>query len=105
MAKRHLLTAGLLGLLVCGTSAASEHVVIQKDKQFSETAMTIKSQDTIVFKNADPVVHNIFSTSEVLTFNETQDPGDETRVTASTKGEVLVRCAIHPKMKLTVRVE
>ncbi len=105
MAKRYLSTVGLLGLLVSGASAASEHVVTQKDKQFSEDALTVKAEDTIVFKNADPVVHNIFSTSEALTFNVTQDPGEETKVTAATKGEIVVRCAIHPKMKLTVRVE
>jgi plastocyanin len=105
MAKRHLLTAGLLGLLVSGISEASEHVVIQKDKQFSKDALNVKSDDIIVFRNDDPVVHNVFSTSEALTFNVTQSPGEETRVTAGAKGEILVRCAIHPKMKLTVRVE
>jgi plastocyanin len=105
MPKRYLLTAGLLGLLVSGASAASEHVVIQKNKEFSVTDLTVEPEDSIVFRNDDPVVHNIFSKSEVLTFNATQDPGEETRVTASAKGTFLVRCAIHPNMKLTVRVE
>jgi plastocyanin len=104
MTKQPLLAAGLLGFVV-SLASASEHVVVQKDKKFSEADLTIRSKDTIVFKNDDPVVHNIFSNSDVLTFNATQDPGEETKVTADTKGTFLVRCAIHPKMKLTVRVE
>lgn len=94
-----------LYLLLSLTALASEHVVIQKEKTFSETTLTVHPGDTIVFKNDDPVVHNIFSKSDVVTFNDTQDPGDETRVTVETTGTFVVRCAIHPKMKLSVRVE
>jgi plastocyanin len=85
--------------------ASSEHVVVQKDKTFSHSTLSVQSGDTIVFKNDDPVVHNIFSKSDVVTFNEMQDPGDETKITTEAAGTFVVRCAIHPKMKLTVRVE
>jgi plastocyanin len=92
-------------LLLSASAAASEHVVSQKEKTFSRSTLTIRSGDTIVFKNDDPVVHNIFSKSDVVTFNDTQNPGEETKVTVEETGSFVVRCAIHPKMKLTVQVE
>jgi plastocyanin len=104
ISNTRLATAATL-LLLAVEAAASEHVVAQKDKNFSQSALTVKSGDTIVFKNDDPVVHNIFSKSEILKFNVMQDPGEETKVEADAAGTFVVRCAIHPKMKLTVRVE
>ena len=74
-------------------------------KNFSVTTMTVKAGDTILFKNDDPVVHNIFAKSDVKTFNVTQNPGEETPITTDAAGTFVVRCAIHPKMKLTVKVE
>jgi plastocyanin len=44
-------------------------------------------------------------TRDVKTFNVTQNPGEETPITVDAAGSFVVRCAIHPKMKLTVRVE
>ncbi len=94
-----------LFLTLSAAAEASEHVVVQKEKNFSVSTIAVRSGDTILFKNDDPVVHNIFAKSEVKTFNVTQNPGEETRVTADSTGTFVVRCAIHPKMKLTVRVE
>ena len=99
------LTTAAAFLLASAAAAASEHVVVQKEKTFSHSTLAVHSGDTIVFKNEDPVVHNIFSKSEVMTFNDMQDPGEETRVTVDDAGTFVVRCAIHPKMKLTVHVE
>lgn len=92
-------------LLLAIAPAATEHVVTQKDKNFSHSTLTVRSGDTIVLKNEDPVVHNVFAKSEVVTFNAMQDPGDQTKITVETTGTFVVRCAIHPKMKLTVKVE
>jgi plastocyanin len=99
-----LATASIF-LLLSTAAAASEHVVVQKEKTFSHSTLAVRSGDTILFKNDDPVVHNIFSKSEVMTFNVMQDPGEETKVEVEAAGSFVVRCAIHPKMKLTVRVE
>jgi plastocyanin len=92
-------------LLLTLAPAATEHVVTQKDKNFSHSTLSIRSGDTIVLRNEDPVVHNVFAKSDVVSFNAMQDPGDETKITVETTGTFVVRCAIHPKMKLTVKVE
>jgi plastocyanin len=102
--NRRLATAAL-ALAISAAAFAAEHVVVQKEKNFSVTTMSVKAGDTILFKNDDPVVHNIFAKSDVKTFNVTQNPGEETPITADAAGTFVVRCAIHPKMKLTVKVE
>jgi plastocyanin len=102
---RYSTAAAALFLAIAAAAIASEHVVVQKEKNFSVTTLAVRTGDTILFKNDDPVVHNLFAKSEVKTFNVTQDPGEETPITTDTAGSFVVRCAIHPKMKLTVKVE
>jgi len=92
---------------VCGalTALAAEQNITQKDKLFSPATVTIKKGDTLVFENDDDVVHNIMSTTGGSEFNlGAQKPGAKVSQTFSKAGEVLVICAIHPRMKLTVNV-
>jgi plastocyanin len=85
---------------------AGEVEVTQRDKNFLPQQVSLKVGDTIVFKNEDPIIHNMFSRSEPNDFNlKLQKPGEDMRQTFQAPGEVLVRCAIHPKMKLLVTVE
>jgi plastocyanin len=51
------------------------------------------------------VPHNIISTSTGNEFNlGSQPPGAATDVTFKQAGDVQVICAIHPRMKMTVKV-
>jgi plastocyanin len=55
--------------------------------------------------NDDSIPHNIMSTSGGNEFNlGSQPPGASTDVTFKESGDVLVICAIHPRMKMTVKV-
>lgn len=86
--------------------AASSHKIGQKNKQFSRSEMTIRTGDTVVFKNDDQVTHNVFSRSDGNAFNvKTQSPGTSTPVRFNREGKVEVRCAIHPQMKLVIHVQ
>jgi plastocyanin len=85
---------------------AADHEVIQKDKVFSQEAITVNAGDTVTFKNEDDVAHNLFSKSDSKVFEiPKQPPGSKEAVTFDKAGEVKIRCAIHPKMKLTVTVK
>jgi len=100
---RLAVTAGL----IAGTTVAfaAEHSVGQKGKVFSETSLKIKRGDTVVFVNDDNVTHNVLSNSPGDQFNlGAIGPGNSTPVTFDKAGEVLVVCAIHPTMKLTLTV-
>lgn len=100
-----LATFGIAATALAITTGTS-HLIDQKDKTFSQETIKVKLGDTIEFKNSDSVVHNVFSNTKGLEFDlRTQQPGKSSVVTFDKPGTCEVRCAIHPKMKLTVEVE
>ena len=104
--RNAIVSATLLLFPMASTADAGDHVVVQKDKAFSPVQLTIKSGDTITFKNDDPVNHNVFSETKGLEFSlKSQKPGESDTVTLNGVGTVEVRCAFHPAMKLVVTVE
>jgi plastocyanin len=95
-------------MLVALTPAAhaTEVVVDQQNKEFSQKSVSIKVGDSMKFVNKDDMVHDVHSTSDGYDFDlGAQKPGSETSYTFDKPGKVKVRCAIHPKMKLEVTVE
>lgn len=95
--------AGLAGAI---PGFAEVHEIRQKDRAFSQTEITIKLGESIVFKNSDEVTHNVFSVSSGMEFDiRRQAPGGSSTVPFNKEGVAEVRCSIHPKMKLLVRVK
>jgi plastocyanin len=102
--------AGLLGLIFGGTLAAfavPQYVVSQKGREFRPTQLAIKQGDRVEIVNDDgDLLHHAYVTSEQFNFDSgDQAPGSRTSVTFQVKGTFNVLCAIHPKMKLVVRVD
>jgi plastocyanin len=92
--------------LLCTAAIADDHVIKQEDREFSTTEITIKPGDTLVFTNCDAVTHNVFSKSDANPFTiKVQKPGEASSVEFKDEGVTEVRCAIHPKMKITVTVK
>lgn len=101
-----LLTAVMIAILPVLAGEPGEHPVDQKDKEFSQTEITIKPGEKVLFKNSDNVTHNVFSNSKVNPFHiKIQQPGSTSTVQFDQEGVTEVRCAIHPKMKLMVTVK
>lgn len=102
-----------IGYAVLAASAvnAAEHLVSQSNKSFVYNGAKIESLgisvgDTIEFKNEDPFFHNIFSLSDLMTFDLGSYPAGESKtVTFDKPGMVEVECAIHPEMYLEVEVK
>ena len=92
--------------LVSKPTADTKAIVIsQKDKVFHPDLLVVKTGESVMFRNDDPVTHNVFSRTEGSQFNlKMQKPGQEDVVTFDEAGDVTVRCAIHPTMKLTIHV-
>lgn len=87
------------------TAYAAEKTINQKGKLFSEKEVTIKKGETLNFLNDDNIVHNVMSTSSGNEFNVgAAKPGTSTPVTFKNAGDVQVICAIHPSMKMLVKV-
>jgi len=101
-----LTSLSLVVLLGLSAGALAANLTIsQKGRTFSSEEVTIKKGDALTFLNDDSVPHNIMSTSKGNEFNlGSQSPGAATDVTFKEPGEVLVICAIHPRMKMMVKV-
>ncbi|MBV9456233.1 MAG: hypothetical protein JO141_01765 [Bradyrhizobium sp.] len=105
MRQLTLLTIIVTAGLSAGALAATE-VIHQQGRAFSADSVTIKKGEALTFLNDDTVPHNIMSTSKGNEFNlGSQGPGTSTDVTFKEAGDVQVICAIHPRMKMTVKVE
>ena len=98
----------LIPVVFLGLSAgalAANLTISQKGRAFSSETVTLKKGGTLTFMNDDSIPHNIMSTISGNEFNlGSQPPGASTDVTFKEAGEVLVICAIHPRMKMTVKV-
>ena len=86
--------------------AATEIVVTQKDKMFSQDSATLKAGGKIKFVNDDNVTHNLTVKGPSGTSKPgvQEKPGDEIELTFDEAGVSEVRCLIHPKMKMSVEV-
>jgi len=90
---------------VAGASAA-EYSVDQKDKQFSKKSLKVKVGDTVEFKNSDSIAHNIFSLSDIKSFDlGSYTTGQSKKVVFDKPGKVEVECSIHPSMQMVIEVE
>jgi plastocyanin len=84
---------------------AAEITIAQRDKAFDPGAITATVGDTLVFTNEDKVAHNVMVAKGPNKFNlGSVKPGATAETKLVAGGEVEVRCAIHPKMKLAVTV-
>jgi plastocyanin len=100
-----LLTLVITVGLSVGALAATQ-VIHQQGRAFSSESVTLKKGEALTFLNDDSVPHNIMSASKGNEFNlGSQGPGTSTDVTFKEAGEVQVICAIHPRMKMMVKVE
>ena len=90
---------------------AKDITIDQQNKTFllnnkKVETITVNQGDTIHFMNKDPWFHNIFSLSDLKTFDLGSYPKDESRpVIFDKKGTMEIECAIHPNMYLEVTVK
>lgn len=100
----HLAAVAAL-MLAAQAAAAGEHVVNQKGKSFHPARVVAKVGDSVRFMNDDPFAHNVFSLSEVKSFDlGSYGQGQGKNVVMDKPGVVEVECAVHPDMKMTVEV-
>jgi len=103
--RKLILTAALL--LVPTFSYAADTTVTQSHTTFDVDEAKIKAGDNIIFSNKDDVTHNIqvVDPDDNLDDKGLQKPGQDIKASFAKAGTYKVRCAIHPKMKMTVTVQ
>lgn len=109
IAHRRLLAAVAASILIPACAVAlgnGIHEVIQADRKFQESAITIGRGDTVRFTNDDPYIHQIYVDARNLNFESRMQPPKEIiEVRFTSPGVYQVMCHIHPTMHLTVTVE
>lgn len=108
MSKKSVLLVGAIAasFSISGMLCAEEFEVSQQNKQFTIKELTIKKGDTVSFPNQDPFFHNVFSLSDIKTFDLGSYPKGETKKVVFDKaGTIDVECAIHPNMQMTIIVK
>jgi len=105
----HMVRAGLLAaaiVMASGIVDAAEYTISQKGKQFSVTTLSAQVGDTVVFNNDDIFAHNIYSDTPGIEFDFRKQMPGEKDVLVLDKAVVFdVKCAIHPRMKMTITVK
>ena len=108
IARRLFATTAVLMLIpLCAVALGQGiHEVVQADRKFQESAITIARGDIVRFTNDDPYIHQIYVNARNFNFESSMQPPQqiiEVRFTAP--GVYQVMCHIHPTMRLTVTVE
>lgn len=100
-----VLTSLLLTVSLAAGVAASQMSISQKGKKFSEKKIEVAAGTSIDFVNDDDITHNVHSSTKGQKFDlGAQQPGSTASHVFDKPGKLKVRCAIHPKMKMTVVV-
>lgn len=113
----HFLSAaiGVSCLFAVSALSAEEYKLLQQNKKFYLQSadgkiekikkLEINKGDKITFMNKDNISHNVYSKGDVADFEiAKQAPGASDTITFDKSGKTRLRCAIHPRMKLKVKV-
>jgi plastocyanin len=109
---RHFAAVGIaaVAIVALGTLvglALPQTTISQKGREFHPGQITIKRGETIQIVNDDgDLLHHAYIDAKDFSFDSgDQQPGSRTDITFPVAGTFDVLCAIHPKMKLQVKVQ
>ena len=97
----------MLSFGVVSIAFAADTTVTQSHTTFDVDEVNIKAGETVTFANKDDVIHNIqvVNSDGDVDDKGLQKPGVNIKATFSHSGTYKIRCAIHPKMKMTVTAQ
>ena len=107
ISNKHILAAAMLTLVMSGASWAVGEAISQKGKIFSPDEMYNAVGETVMINNDDSIPHHLQVTAPdgVVKNMGLQMPGDRAEIPVEKAGDYMVRCGIHPKMKLVIHVK
>jgi plastocyanin len=104
--KRVAAYAVACALLSAAAFAATGTVISQRGKVFDPGEVTIPAGTALRIANDDDVLHHVYIESPNLDFDSgEQEPGRTIEIKFDRPGTYIAKCAIHPKMHLTVVVQ
>ncbi|GJE61005.1 hypothetical protein [Methylobacterium trifolii] len=102
-----LVIAGGVAVPAWAALASASRVVLQKGRHYDPGDLFLRRGDSLVLVNGDDTaVHHAFIEADRFAFDGgDQEPGMERVLKLSEPGDFIIRCGIHPKMRLTVHVQ
>lgn len=87
--------------------AFADATVTQSHTTFDVDSASVKVGESVIFTNKDDVTHNIqvVNADGDVDDKGLQKPGQDIKETFAKAGDYKIRCAIHPKMKMSVSVK
>jgi len=89
-------------LLPLAASAQPTRVIVQKGRRFTPAQVTITRGESLTFTNEDEFIHQMYV--DGLFDSDEKNPGEKLVQSFNRAGTFEVKCHIHPKMKLVVKV-
>ncbi|WP_181704805.1 methylamine utilization protein MauL [Chthonobacter rhizosphaerae] len=95
-----------MAAFACGPAAAEDFEIVVHHAEINDVRISPKVGDTLTFVNEAGIAHNLYvtypdGTSVTL---DTQPPGTRRSVTLTQSGPAVVRCWIHPIIRMDVTV-
>jgi plastocyanin len=105
--KLYMLAIIALSLGAIAGVEAATITVVQRGQVFDRSSAAVTHGDRMVFTNEDDVIHNIhvFGPGEDQKDLGVQKPGATLSYTFDKAGTFMIRCNIHPSMRMTVTVK
>jgi plastocyanin len=96
----------VLAATISHGAGAETHTIVQIDRSFKPSEITIAAGDSLAFSNQDEFIHQIYVDSDAIDYDSAeQPPGKVITIPFPKSGDFPVRCHIHPKMLLTIHVK
>lgn len=108
---RALLAAVALASAAAGSAHAhlssAIRVVLQKGRHYDPADVFLRRGDSITLINGDDTsIHHAFIEADQFAFDAgDQEPGKQATLILRERGDFIIQCGIHPKMKLILHVE
>ena len=98
---------GFLGMAPAASGPAAGATVSQRARSFSPSLVTVSKGDVVSVVNDDlPAIHHVYVDADGFKFDSgDQAPGGRADIRFTEAGVFQVLCGIHPRMRMTVRVE
>lgn len=101
-----IILAAQVALCAIALPAHAEEVPVgQAGKVFNPDNLQLKVGDSVKFNNDDKVTHAVLIKGPMANNLGQINPGEAKSASFDAPGTYDVKCAIHPKMKLTITVQ
>lgn len=107
MRRPLLRVAAALAVAGAGTGHAAQTDIDQAGQRFTQSSLRLHPGDKVRFLNLDDVTHNIsiVDANDNAADQGLQRPGQVIEVVFDKAGRFVVRCSIHPRMRMAIQVD